>query len=99
MPLQSDPTVIYGLKDYTGHLTKADLRKPTPYNTYTIKALPPGPICNPGKASLEAVLFPADSNALYFVSRNDGTHVFSRSLHEHNQAVNRYQKRKKKENK
>ncbi len=95
MPLQSDPTVIYGLgADWRGRLRKADLRQPTPHNTYVIKGLPPGPICSPGKAALEAVLHPADSEALYFVSRNDGSHVFSRTLAEHNRAVNQFQRGK-----
>ena len=92
MRLQSDPTVSYGLPDFTGPLTRADLRRETPYNTYVIPALPPGPICNPGQAALEAVLHPAESNALYFVSRNDGTHVFSTNLQDHNRAVHKYQR-------
>ena len=93
MRLQSDPTVIYGIRDFNGNLTKADLKKETPYNTYIIPALPPGPICSPGRAALEAVLRPADSEALYFVSKNDGTHIFSTNLADHNQAVQVYQRR------
>ncbi len=93
MRLQSDPTVIYGLEQFDGNLTKADLRRSTPYNTYTIPALPPGPICSPGRAALDAVLHPVASDALYFVSRNNGTHVFSKTLAEHNRAVRKYQKR------
>ncbi len=93
MRLQSDPTVIYGLASFDGNLTRKDLRRRTPYNTYVIPGLPPGPICNPGRASLAAVLHPADSDALYFVSRNDGTHQFSRTLREHNRAVRLYQRR------
>ena len=92
MRLQSDPTVIYGLNDFSGNLTRNDLKKKTPYNTYVIKGLPPGPICNPGRAAIEAVFHPEQSDALYFVSKNDGTHVFSRSLREHNRAVRKYQK-------
>jgi UPF0755 protein len=92
MRLQSDPTVIYGIREFKGDLTKADLKRETPYNTYVIPALPPGPICNPGRASLEAVLHPADSNALYFVSKNDGTHFFSTNLTEHNRAVKTFQR-------
>ena len=92
MRLQSDPTVIYGLNDFSGNLTRKDLKQETPYNTYVIKGLPPGPICNPGRAAIEAVFHPATSNALYFVSKNNGTHVFSASLTEHNRAVRRYQK-------
>ncbi len=93
MPLQSDPTVIFGLKDFDGNLTRRHLEAYTPYNTYQLTGLPRGPIASPGKASLEAVLQPAEVNYLYFVSKNDGTHYFSRNLAEHNRAVNRYQKR------
>lgn len=93
MPLQSDPTVIYGLGErYAGKLRRADLREATPYNTYRIAALPPGPIASPGRESLRAVLFPAESNALYFVSRNDGTHAFSATYAEHRIQVERYQR-------
>lgn len=91
MPMQSDPTVIYGLKDFNGNLTRKDLRDPSPYNTYRIAALPPGPICNPGISSIKAALNPADVSYLYFVSKNDGTHVFSHTLEEHNRAVRMYQ--------
>ncbi len=91
MLLQSDPTVIYGLKDFDGDLTKKDLQKPTGYNTYRKAGLPPGPIANPGRDSLEAVLLPAHSDYLYFVSKNDGSHYFSKNLNEHNRAVARYQ--------
>jgi len=91
MPLQSDPTVIYGLKHYNGDLTRKDLQDPGPYNTYRIPALPPGPICNPGLSSLKAALQPAPVPYLYFVSKNDGTHFFSESLEAHNQAVKEYQ--------
>ncbi len=92
MRLQSDPTVIYGMDSFNGKLTRADLRQETPYNTYVIKGLPPGPICNPGRAALEAVLQPAETDYLYFVSRNDGTHQFSENLEEHNRAVRRFRK-------
>ena len=96
MPLQSDPTTLYGLgPDFKGRLTKAHLRERTSHNTYVIPALPPGPICSPGRAALAAVLEPAETEALYFVSKNDGTHVFSKTLAEHNRAVNRYQRRKR----
>jgi UPF0755 protein len=91
MPLQSDPTVIYGIKDFNGNLTRKDLHEFTPYNTYRIAALPPGPICNPGVASIKAALQPADVPYLYFVSKNDGTHLFSETLEEHNRAVKTYQ--------
>ena len=91
MPLQSDPTVIYGLKDFDGNLRRKDLRDPNPYNTYVIPALPPGPICNPGLASIKAAAEPAEVSYLYFVSKNDGTHHFSASLSEHVREVKRYQ--------
>jgi UPF0755 protein len=93
MPLQSDPTVIYGLKDFNGNLTRKDLLDVSPYNTYRIPALPPGPICNPGLSSLKAALYPAAAPFLYFVSKNDGTHLFSETLESHNLAVKTYQPR------
>lgn len=96
MRLQADPTVIYGLAKFDGNITRKDLRTPTPYNTYIIKGLPPGPIGNPGRASIEAVLDPAQESYYYFVSRNDGSHYFSKSLNEHNRAVFRYQQNGKK---
>lgn len=91
MPLQSDPTVIYGIKDFNGNLTRKNLQDPTPYNTYRISALPPGPICNPGLSSIRAALRPAQVPYLYFVSKNDGTHSFSETIEAHNQAVKLYQ--------
>lgn len=94
MPLQCDPTVIYGIEDFDGNLTREHLLAPNPYNTYLNKGLPPGPICNPGLDALTAVLYPADTSYLYFVSRNDGTHLFSPTLKEHNRAVEKYQKRR-----
>ena len=93
IPLQSDPTVIYGLPAFDGNLHKKDLSNPSPYNTYRVQGLPPGPIANPGIQAIRATLYPSDSRSLYFVSRNDGTHQFSRTLIEHNQAVEKYQKR------
>jgi len=95
MRLESDPTVIYGLKNFDGNLKKKDLRTPGPYNTYLNYGLPPGPIANPGRESLMAVLKPAKTNYLYFVAKNDGSHHFSASLSEHNKAVYRYQKRRR----
>jgi UPF0755 protein len=92
IPLQSDPTVIYGIKDFDGNLTKAHLLKPTPYNTYISPGLPPTPICNPGKESILAALYPAPVPYLYFVSKNDGSHYFSVDIEEHNRAVWKYQK-------
>ena len=93
MPLQTDPTVIYGLGErFDGNLRKRDLLTDTSYNTYLHRGLPPTPIAMPGLASLQAALHPAASDALYFVARGDGTSQFSRSLGEHNQAVARYQK-------
>jgi len=96
MPLQSDPTVIYGLPDFDGNLRKQDLLKKTPYNTYLIAGLPPTPIASPGMDALQAALNPADVNYLYFVSKNDGTHLFSYRLRTHSEAVQKYQVRKRK---
>jgi UPF0755 protein len=93
IPLQSDPTVIYGLPNFDGNIHKKDLSSPSPYNTYRISGLPPGPIANPGIQSIRATLYPSNSQALYFVSKNDGTHQFSSTLAEHNLAVEKYQKR------
>jgi UPF0755 protein len=92
IPLQSDPTVIYGLTAFDGNLRKRDLSSPSPYNTYRIQGLPPGPFANPGAHSIRAALFPSPAAYLYFVSRNDGTHYFSSSLEEHNRAVEKFQK-------
>lgn len=94
MRLQSDPTVIFALTDFDGNIKKRDLGIASPYNTYRFIGLPPGPIANPGKESLYAALYPADVDYLYFVSKNDGTHFFSKNLREHNGAVNRYQRKK-----
>jgi UPF0755 protein len=92
MRLYSCPTVIYGMEDFAGNLTKEDLERYTPYNTYIIRGLPPGPICNPGTEAIRAALYPAETNYLYFVSKNDGSHHFSATLKEHNIAVWKYQK-------
>ncbi len=93
MPLQTDPTVIYGMGlRFDGNLRKKDLQTDTPWNTYTRNGLPPTPIAMPGKAALLAAVQPAQSKSLYFVSRGDGTSHFSSSLDEHNRAVNRYQR-------
>lgn len=94
MRLQADPTVIYGLSDFDGNLTRQDLRTPSAYNTYLLKGLPFGPIANPGRHSLQAVLEPAEGNWTYFVSRGDGTHHFSTNLTEHNRAVYEFQKKR-----
>jgi len=96
MSLDSDPTVMYGIGPTPKALTKNDLNRPTAYNTYKLKGLPKGPICTPSTSSLLAALYPASSDFLYFVSKNDGTHVFSRHMSEHNQFVTIYQKNKKK---
>lgn len=93
IPLQSDPTVIYGLPNFDGNIRKKDLSSPSPYNTYRVAGLPPGPIANPGLRAIRAALYPSNSRALFFVSKNDGTHQFSTTLTEHNEAVERYQKR------
>ncbi len=90
-PLQCDPSVIYGIANFDGNLTRRDLQTDSPYNTYLHRGLPPGPIASPGRDSLRAALLPADKDFLYFVSRNDGSHHFSRTLAEHNRAVRRYQ--------
>jgi len=93
MPLQTDPTVIYGMgTSFDGNLRKKDLQADTPWNTYLHAGLPPTPIAMPGKASLQAAVKPADSKALYFVARGDGSSHFSSSLDEHNRAVNKYQR-------
>jgi len=93
MLLQTDPTVIYGLGDnFDGNLRKQDLLADTPYNTYQRSGLPPTPIAMPGLASLRAALHPASSDVLYFVARGDGSSEFSRTLDEHNRAVNKYQR-------
>nr|WP_231402543.1 endolytic transglycosylase MltG [Caenimonas aquaedulcis] len=93
MPLQTDPTVIYGLgASFDGNLHKKDLQTDTPWNTYTRSGLPPTPIAMPGKPSLLAAVQPPESKALYFVARGDGTSQFSGSLDEHNRAVNKYQR-------
>jgi UPF0755 protein len=96
MPLQSDPTAIYGVRIFGGTVTKQDLQRNSPYNTYRIKGLPVGPIGNPGLEALQAVLLPAKTDYLYFVARKNGTHQFSRTLAEHNQGVNRFLKKGKK---
>ena len=93
IPLQSDPTVIYGLPEFDGNIRKKDLSNPSPYNTYRVAGLPPGPIASPGIEAIRAALYPSNSRALYFVSKNDGTHQFSSTLAEHNEAVEKYQKR------
>ncbi|MCS4281866.1 UPF0755 protein [Pseudomonas sp. BIGb0278] len=92
MMLQTDPTVIYGMGErYNGKITRADLREPTPYNTYTISGLPPTPIAIVGREAIHAALNPANGTSLYFVARGDGSHVFSDDLDNHNSAVREYQ--------
>lgn len=94
MRLESDPTVIYGIPAFDGNLRRAHLDDATnPYNTYQIASLPPGPIASPGEAALRAVVEPADSKALYFVGRGDGSHVFSERYDDHVRAVNQFQRR------
>ncbi|RJR16889.1 MAG: endolytic transglycosylase MltG [Desulfobacteraceae bacterium] len=94
MPLASDPTVIYAIDDFDGNLTRRDLANPSPYNTYRQKGLPPGPIASPGIESIKAVIYPPETEYLFFVSRNDGTHVFSKTYEEHARAVSVYQKKR-----
>ncbi len=92
MRLQTDPTVIYGMGErYNGRITRADLRTPTPYNTYTIDGMPPTPIAMVGREAIHAALHPQEGKALYFVAKGDGSHVFSNTLDEHNRAVRDYQ--------
>ena len=91
IPLQSDPTVIYALPNFNGNLTRKNLSYRSPYNTYRVKGLPPGPIANPGAKSLQAALYPDDVNYFYFVSKNDGSHYFSKTLSEHKRAVQTFQ--------
>lgn len=94
MPLQSDPTVLYGRGEGRGPITKSDLADPDLYNTYVHRGLPPGPIANPGRAALQAAVDPLATRALYFVSRNDGSHEFSDTLEAHNRAVRQYQRKR-----
>ena len=91
IPLQADPTVIYGITDFNGNLTRKHLETPTPYNTYRKRGLPPGPIASPGRFALHAAANPAASKDLYFVARGDGTHEFNATLKDHNRAVRRFQ--------
>jgi UPF0755 protein len=97
MRLETDPTVIYGIPNFDGNLRRRDLENPdNPYNTYKIPGLPPGPIANPGRGALDAVLAPAPVDYLFFVSKNDGTHVFSNTYAEHARRVDDYQRRRRK---
>ena len=93
MRLQSDPTAVYDIHGFEGRITRKELRRQSPYNTYVINGLPIGPIGNPGFEAVLAVLEPAETGFFYFVSRNDGTHHFSETLEEHNSAVQKYQRR------
>jgi UPF0755 protein len=93
MPLQSDPTSVYGVRTFAGKVSRADILRRSSHNTYLFTGLPPGPIGNPGAGAIRAALFPARTDYLYFVARKDGTHQFSRSLIEHNRAVARYLRR------
>lgn len=90
MRLQTDPTAVYDLEGFSGPVTRAHLANPSPYNTYLIHGLPPGPIASPGLAALTAAVFPADTDYYYFVSKRDGSHHFSRTLREHNNAIQKY---------
>ena len=95
MKLQTDPTIIYGIAEKTQNtvfkISKKDILAPTRYNTYVIRGLPPGPIANPGKEALIAAVNPASSDFLFFVSQNDGTHIFSNTYEDHNNAVRKFQ--------
>jgi UPF0755 protein len=92
MPLQSDPTSVYGVRAFSGNISKQDITHATPFNTYLISGLPPGPIGNPGSGAIEAALKPAVTRYLYFVAKRDGAHYFSTTLEEHNAAVRKYLK-------
>jgi UPF0755 protein len=94
MRLETDPTVIYGIKNFNGNITRKNLSETTPYNTYKITGLPPGPIAGPGYESIKAALYPAETDYLFFVSKNDGSHFFSVDFKEHNRAVKKYQQAK-----
>ena len=92
MRLASDPTTIYALgESFDGNLRRNDLRHPSPYNTYRHRGLPPGPICSPGNEAISAAINPDQTEYLFFVSRNNGQHQFSKTFKEHNQAVKKYQ--------
>jgi len=97
MRLQTDPTVIYGTKNYKGNITRKHLKTYSPYNTYMIPALPPTPIASPGLAALKAAVEPAKSSYLYFVGKGDGSHKFTKSYKAHNRAVHKYQHRRRKD--
>jgi UPF0755 protein len=90
MPLQSDPTAVYDLEDFSGKIRRSHLKRKSPYNTYVVRGLPPGPIANPGLDSLKATLNPEQVDYLFFVSKKDGTHFFSATLNMHNQATQEY---------
>jgi UPF0755 protein len=96
MRLESDPTVIYGIPNFDGNIKRKHLRALTPYNTYRIKGLPPGPIANPGRESIKAALYPDKTDYLFFVSKKDTTHHFSKTIQEHQRAVRKYQLRRRK---
>ena len=95
MRLQTDPTVIYGISDFDGNITRKHLKTPTPYNTYIIPGLPPTPICNPGQEAIHAALHPEKTAALYFVAKGDRSHVFSKTLDEHEANVDCYQRKRR----
>jgi UPF0755 protein len=95
MRLESDPTIIYGLKNYDGDIRRSDIRRPHPWNTYVIRGLPPTPIAGAGVAAVDAVLWPLQTGDFFFVSRNDGSHHFSETYAEHARMVNRFQRQRR----
>jgi UPF0755 protein len=96
MKLQADPTAVYGTKAWITKITREDLKRKSPYNTYLHRGLPPGPIANPGEGAILAALYPADVDYLFFVAQGDGSHYFSKDFGSHEKAIGRYQKNKKK---
>jgi UPF0755 protein len=98
MRLQADPTAVYGTKAWITKVTREDLKRKSPYNTYRHKGLPPGPIANPGRGAILAALYPENVDYLFFVAQGDGSHFFSKDFGDHEKAIGRYRSNKKKAN-